>query len=550
MMHTVDSPSAQPLREKRSSVTFAVTVILILMLLLPNVVSLHPLSALHQSTAYLVFFVLFNILTMFAAFCVVRSSRVFFLLLSPFAFIALPFAYSTMMFESVPGKLFVQVSLGTTAREVYGLTSVFGLIVLLPLIYGAVYIALAMTLKRSPVIDKPQRTALLAIFVIYIGSATAIKQHLGFTTVDLPVFEETMVTESYPVGLVVNALSALKKTEDSNPQYQSLEISAVDSDSDEVTVLVIGESVRSDHLSINGYHRPTTPRLLARKDQLVTYPDMLSFSNSTHQSVPGMLTIRDEQQDKTYSLIETYRQAGYQTAWISNQIPDIFSPNADYQEFSVSTWSDLFRQDSAMLTSIYSAIKQRRGKLLLIVHMLGSHIDYDYRYTAEDKVFVPRYSDLDSKGKTKTHQQALINSYDNSLRALDRFLDSIFVILEKESAPASLVFTSDHGENLFDDERELFMHASPHPTSYEVMVPLIIWGNNHFHSLRGNLFSNLQRQAATPVSHKNIFPTLLSLSAIDSGDQYKTSDLTSKLFEEQPRKIQNVNILLSEDELR
>jgi len=549
-MHDLESKTAASTRGWRKTMPFVVTVTLFLMILLPNIVSLQPLDSLYQSSAYLIFFMLFNVLTMITVLCLVKSSRFFFLLLSPFAFLALPFALGTMMFESVPGRVMVQVSLGTTAREIYGLINLFGWLIVLPVIYGLVYIGLVFSLKESVKIEKTQRTSLVAILAIYIGSAIVILQYHSHLKINLPVFKESMVSESFPLGLLINVWSSLK-VEDHNPKnYEALALSSIDSAPTEVTVLVIGESVRSDHLSINGYYRPTTPRLLARKDELVTFPDMMSFSNNTQTSVPGILTVRKKETDNFYSLIETYRQAGYQTVWISNQVEEIFNPNADYQEFADGHWKELFRQDTEMLTSIDSVIKQREGKLLLVVHMIGSHVDYDSRYTAEDMLFEPRYLDLADKGRTPVHQAALINSYDNSIRALDRFLESIYSMLDEETIPASVVYTSDHGENLFDDERELFLHASSHPTRYEVMVPLIVWANAKFHSERSNLIDNLRNHAGYSVSHRNVFPTLLSLSALQSVEKHRSLDLTDELFIQHLRSINNSNKPLAEYELR
>ena len=45
-----------------------------------------------------------------------------------------------------------------------------------------------------------------------------------------------------------------------------------------------------------------------------------------------------------------------------------------------------------------------------------------------------------------------------------------------ESRPALIVFTSDHGENLFDDERQRFMHAHPDASRWDLEVPLMFWG--------------------------------------------------------------------------
>ena len=55
----------------------------------------------------------------------------------------------------------------------------------------------------------------------------------------------------------------------------------------------------------------------------------------------------------------------------------------------------------------------------------------------------------------------LINAYDNSIRYVDAVLDSVASVLESTGRPAAMLYLSDHGEDIFDDSRGRFLHASP-----------------------------------------------------------------------------------------
>ncbi len=48
-------------------------------------------------------------------------------------------------------------------------------------------------------------------------------------------------------------------------------------------------------------------------------------------------------------------------------------------------------------------------------------------------------------------------------------------MLEEQQVDAAMLYTSDHGEDIFDDSRHLFLHASPVPSYYQLHVPFLIW---------------------------------------------------------------------------
>ncbi|HHO59684.1 MAG TPA: phosphoethanolamine transferase, partial [Thiotrichales bacterium] len=54
-----------------------------------------------------------------------------------------------------------------------------------------------------------------------------------------------------------------------------------------LVILVVGETVRTDHFSLNGYKRETTP-LLAKEPRVISYPRVSSCGTSTAISVPCM----------------------------------------------------------------------------------------------------------------------------------------------------------------------------------------------------------------------------------------------------------------------
>ena len=87
-------------------------------------------------------------------------------------------------------------------------------------------------------------------------------------------------------------------------------------------IVVIGESLRPDHLQLNGYPRETNP-MLSKRRNVISFPNVYSQYTHTAVSVPVLMTradsIHPEYQYNETSFIAILRQQGYHTAWISNQ---------------------------------------------------------------------------------------------------------------------------------------------------------------------------------------------------------------------------------------
>ena len=43
-----------------------------------------------------------------------------------------------------------------------------------------------------------------------------------------------------------------------------------------------------------------------------------------------------------------------------------------------------------------------------------------------------------------------------------------------------MLYVSDHGEDIFDDSRLRFLHASPTPTYWQLHVPIVLWMSDSF----------------------------------------------------------------------
>lgn len=327
----------------------------------------------------------------------------------------------------------------------------------------------------------------------------------------------------------------------------------------EVYILVIGETSRALNWQLYGYERPTTPGLV-KTGGLVHFTDFLTQSNTTHKSVPIMLsTASAEDYSLLYtqrSLITAFKEAGFRTAFYSNQRPnhsyiDIFAHEADTMVFLKETMpklegSEYDPYDWEMLKSVDYSLSQGWRKQLIVLHTYGSHFNYQERYDARDAYFAPD----NITGIRVSEKPQLVNAYDNSIRATDALLTALVDRLRQVDGASALFYASDHGEDILDDKRRLFLHASPLPSYYQVHVPAILWISDGYDSLWPDARKQAQRHMQKPMTSNVIFHTLLDLGGIGTVHRNDSLSVISGDFTVTPRHYLNDhNLPLSLDKI-
>ena len=293
----------------------------------------------------------------------------------------------------------------------------------------------------------------------------------------------------------------------------------------EVYVLVIGETLFADHMALYGYDRPTTPHLqgdsIARS--LVFYRDAITMSNTTHKSVPLLLTPVASQgdYDSLYcerGLISAFQEAGFKTSFYSNQ-----RRNGSFIDFLGCEAQDIhFIKDSLPLTAnpydeeLFTLLDRRlkaqpTQPLLIVLHCYGSHFEYRDRYPATRQVF----GDTDYPTAERKYRQQLVNAYDNTVAYADYVLSRVMATLDASGRRAVMLYTSDHGEDIFDDSRGRFLHASPIPTYYQLRVPFIAWATDSWRQAHPAQWQTLAGNSQKPISTNMVmYHTLLDMAGI------------------------------------
>ncbi|WP_251620877.1 lipid A phosphoethanolamine transferase [Odoribacter lunatus] len=348
----------------------------------------------------------------------------------------------------------------------------------------------------------------------------------------------TLHEDVYPANVVYNLGFAINKWHNSRlypVTSQDFKFHAGKSafaPSREVYVLVVGEASRAENWQLYGYTRPTNPQL-SQEAGLIWFEDAITQSNTTHKSVPLILSAASaEDYSVIYthkSILSAFKEAGFTSVFLSNQIPnrsftDFYADEADFHrnirtadEGGLITTNTF---DDAMLPLLQHYIDSIPGNLFIVLHTYGSHFNYKERYPESFSVFQP---DNATSVKTENKEQ-LINAYDNSVLYTDDFLHRVIGVLNDAQATSALFYTSDHGEDLLDDARKRFLHASPNPTFYQLKIPVFMWFSDNYRTIFPDKVQYALNNRTKPVATNAAFHTMLDAAFIQS--PYLQTDLS------------------------
>ena len=283
----------------------------------------------------------------------------------------------------------------------------------------------------------------------------------------------------------------------------------------EVYIYVIGEAARAMNWQLYGYDRETNPEL-AKIEDLVVFRNMLTQSNTTHKSVPLILSsVRTDEHEELFrrkGLPALFNEAGFDTWFISNQsrqgaMIDNLAHDARHLIYIRSP-----RYDMQLLDEVRKILeKSDSKKLLLILHCYGSHFSYHQRYPREFAHFRP---DTDV-AIARQNREMLVNAYDNSIRYTDHFLaQTIDYLRSLEDTSSALLYCADHGEDLIDDDRDRFLHASPTTTAYQLYVASLAWFSDAYRRNFPEKVAAAMANETAPATTHALFHTMADMASI------------------------------------
>lgn len=292
-----------------------------------------------------------------------------------------------------------------------------------------------------------------------------------------------------------------------------------------VVVFVVGESLRSDHLQVNGYERETTP-YLAKESNLVMLDNIYSEPCFTHTSVPHIMTRADSlDSQKAYyeeSFVSIFNDAGFRTTWIANQesvstyayfmneCDTLIYVNGSKSVYTFDKWLD-----EDILPHLENELQYENSNQLHILHSIGSHWWYNSHYTDEFEVYTPV---IESRVVSSNTQEEMINSYDNTILYTDFFLkNTIDLIRDKNSI---LIFLSDHGESLGEDG--YYLHGTDRPELHHPAA--FVWYSDKYAQSYPELIENLKKNSEKRYRSDYLFHSIID--AADITTEYKDPQLS------------------------
>ena len=415
-------------------------------------------------------------------------------------------------------------------------------IVIVVLLYIPALILAAVSVIRKrklpePFIHRERRRARIAIIIGVLSLGTA---YLFDSRYELK-------SDLYPANVCYNIALAFQRTAQTQNYaetskdftYQAKAVHP--GENREVYVMVIGETSRAANWSLYGYNRETNPKL-SQIEGLTAFCHVLTESNTTHKSVPMLMSpISAHDFNSIYQqkgVITAFKEAGYRTAFFSNQrynhsFIDFFGKEADTYDFIKEDAEDANYNpsDDELLKLVAAELAKNASKQFIVLHTYGSHFNYRERYPSDNAYFLPDFP-VDAEVKYKDN---LVNAYDNSIRYTDDFLARLIEMLQEQNVDAAMLYTSDHGEDIFDDNRRLFLHASPVPSYYQIHVPFLVWMSDgyrrHYPVLLRNAEANKQKNISSSAS---FFQTMLELGGVETPYRNDSLSVTSALYSEKP----------------
>ena len=450
-----------------------------------------------------------------------------------------------------------------------GVASVF--ILYLPLLTLGV---VSIRSKKSPVLSDGfrKRCRQWAAGIAVVGCGCMAMAYLSDTQHDKSEHDVTseantahysVLNDLYPVNAFYNLYLAIKRNnasihyKEASANFRFEAQATHPEDSCEVYVMVIGETARAMNFSLYGYQRDTNPKL-GKTEGLVVFGDVTTQSNTTHKSVPMLLSQASatdfERLFHEKGILEAFREAGFHTVFLSNQRPnhsfiDFLGEQADQwlflktgdanqagRELAGATSKDGNYYDADLLPILDKILNQKRKKEFIVLHTYGSHFNYMERYPRDMAHFLP---DTHCEAKQENRPD-LINAYDNTIRYTDFVLSGVIERLRKHGGMSAMLYTSDHGENIFDDAHKLFLHASPRASEYELRVPFLVWTSQSFRQLLPEvsraLSANSHKQAQ---SSRSAFHTMLNIGGIST--RYLQTHMSLASMQYQPAPLLYLN---------
>ena len=278
-----------------------------------------------------------------------------------------------------------------------------------------------------------------------------------------------------PLSYIVNSFRYYRHWKMANQEAVRLPLAEITSDSQDICVLVIGESARRKNFSLYGYDRPTNP--LLEKDG-VSILNAEAADTYTIEAVKAILSYQPN--GKLFEILPNYLERnGIDVIWRSSNwgTPPLNIRKQYTKECLKTRFPEADSEyDGILFNDLKDDILDCGGpKIFIGIHTYTSHGPAYFKNSPQEyKRFFPECQTVEM---IEADTSELVNAYDNTILYTDYLLHSVIEMLKSEfpDRRSCVIFISDHGESLGEDGN--FMHGIPKDTApaEQIEIPFIVW---------------------------------------------------------------------------
>lgn len=281
-------------------------------------------------------------------------------------------------------------------------------------------------------------------------------------------------------------------------------------------IVIIGESANRDHLKAftPSYPEDTTPWLSSKVNDPDFSLNYMAYSNfpNTLMSLSYAMTSANQYGDMdlshAVSMVDAARAAGYRTDWISfHNRSSLSSAGVTLiaERSDASFWEKNYDEYAVDVMKKLPPAKRR----VLFINIMGSHYTYLARVPADQR---------DELGISKSDPYY---GYDLTVAYTDRVIRDIFEYAKAHMNLKSLVYFSDHGENM-----EHFHSTSPF--FYDMVhIPFFVYLSPDYQAAHPSLMPVLKSHEKRPFTNDLAFDTVTGLWQAKTNFYHAAYDISS-----------------------
>jgi len=382
--------------------------------------------------------------------------------------------------------------------------------------------------------------ALLPLAIGYANARHKLAKASDSTSAPLPVYGQA-IEDGFPFGVVPRVVEYRHEWDRMRADAAKYKAFRFHAHRDgpslhqrQVYVLVIGESSRRANWQLFGYDRATNPEL-SKLANVVPLTHFITTWPESIAAIPMILTRRKPEMawDAPWheaSILRAMAEGGYETYWISNQqaIGEFDSPvsmyayEAEHVEWlNHASWTAPGSYDEDLVQPLEDALHASNKDLFIVLHTMGSHVKYDYRYPPAFEHWKP--TQLSPPGEGSNIERAR-NSYDNSILYTDHVLAQVIDVLKRSGAVTALWFESDHGEVIPTPTCDKEGHGVGTVPEYE--IPALFWYSDAYRQHFPQRVATLRAHSDKRTLSADTFESLIDMAGVT----FPTHDETWSLF--------------------